>query len=233
MATGKHSFVLYADLIEVIEELSDVDAGQFMKHILRYVNDLNPETENPSVKLAFIPVKQQLKRDLKKWENYIEKQSENGKKGGRPKKPKKAKKPNAFSENPTKPKKADTVTVTVTDTVNANANVRDEETRTREKHPSIEERIEVFKKEVFDYCQDKMIETRIANEFINYWTEPNQSKTKFRAEMEKTFAVPNRIGTWKKIDNERSSGKGVKKSRGSLLLDKMRTDELNNQNLLS
>lgn len=111
--------------------------------------------------------------------------------------------------------------------------VKEKETRTREKSPSIEDRIETFRKEVYEYCRDNMIETRVANEFINYWTEPNQSKKKFRAEMQKTFAIPNRLGTWRKIDNERSSGKGVKKSRGSQLLDKMRQDELNNQNLLS
>lgn len=68
MAENKKSFVLYADYLEIFEELSDEDAGQLVKHLFRYVNDKNPETENPMVKLSFISIKQQLKRDLKKWE---------------------------------------------------------------------------------------------------------------------------------------------------------------------
>lgn len=84
MAENKKSFVLYADYIEIFEELSDVDAGQLIKHILKYVNDESPVTENAMVKVSFIPIKQQLKRDLKKWEDFRLKQAEHGKKGGRP-----------------------------------------------------------------------------------------------------------------------------------------------------
>ncbi len=50
-------------------------AGKFIKHILRYVNDLDPETEDKEVLLSFIPVKQNLKRQLKKWEEIKEKRS--------------------------------------------------------------------------------------------------------------------------------------------------------------
>ena len=104
MAEGKNSFVLYTEYIEIFEELSDEDAGQLAKHLFRYVNDLNPETENPLAKLAFIPIKQQLKRDLKKYESICERNSKNGAKGGRPSKPKK---PTGLSGKTEKPKKAD------------------------------------------------------------------------------------------------------------------------------
>lgn len=36
--------------------------------------------------------------------------------------------------------------------------------------------------------------------FYNYWSEPNQRKTKLRFEMEKTFDIGRRLGKWK--DNE-------------------------------
>ncbi len=112
MAECKNSFVLYNEFIETFETLTDEDAGQLVKHLFRYVNDQNPETENPMVKLAFIPMKQQLKRDLKKYEKYIEKQSLNGAKGGRPAKPKETQKTQPFIE---KPKKAEDVDVDVDD----------------------------------------------------------------------------------------------------------------------
>jgi len=124
MAEGKKSFVLYSDYKDVFSELSDKDAGQLIKHIFKYVNDENPVTENPLVKLSFIPIKNQLKRDLKDWENIREKRSEAGKLGGRPKNQTEAKEANAFSEKQTEAKKA--VTVTVNDTVTDNVKIERE-----------------------------------------------------------------------------------------------------------
>jgi hypothetical protein len=116
MAKDKKSFVAYCDWLESFEELSDEEAGKLVKHLFRYVSDLNPDAPDKLTKMMFIPIKQALKRDLKKYEGYIQKQVENGKKGGRPKKPTKPKKPKPFSENPTEPKKADNVN----DSVNVN-----------------------------------------------------------------------------------------------------------------
>ena len=79
---GKKSFVLYADQREVFEELSDEDAGKLIKHIYAYVNDENPESEDKLIRLAFLPIKTQLKRDLKLWEDKKQVRSEAGKKGG-------------------------------------------------------------------------------------------------------------------------------------------------------
>lgn len=79
MAENKKSFLFYADYLETFEELSDSEAGQLIKHILRYVNDRNPDTDNRVVKIVFGPIKQQLKRDLKAWETERTRKSEGGK----------------------------------------------------------------------------------------------------------------------------------------------------------
>jgi uncharacterized phage protein (TIGR02220 family) len=81
MAKDKKSFILYSDAIHTVEKLSDTDAGQLLKHLLRYVNDQNPTTENPLVEIAFEPIKQQLKRDLVKFNEVKVKRSEAGKAG--------------------------------------------------------------------------------------------------------------------------------------------------------
>ena len=81
MAKDKKSFILYSDLIHTIEKLSDVDAGQLLKHLMRYVNDLNPTTDNALVDIAFEPIKQHLKRDLVKFEDVKVKRSQAGKAG--------------------------------------------------------------------------------------------------------------------------------------------------------
>jgi len=75
MAKDKKSFVLYCDIIHTIEQLSDEQAGHLFKHVLYYVNDLNPETDNVITKIAFEPIKQQLKRDLVRYEKIRERNS--------------------------------------------------------------------------------------------------------------------------------------------------------------
>jgi len=83
MASGKKSFVLYCDLIYTIEKMPNDKAGELFKHILAYVNDLNPTTNDLIIELTFEPIKQQLKRDLEKWETEIKpKRTESGRLGG-------------------------------------------------------------------------------------------------------------------------------------------------------
>ena len=72
MAQGKKSFVLYADLIHTVSKMPNDKAGELFKHILRYVNDEKPETEDLLIQLTFEPIKQQFKRDLTKWEETKE-----------------------------------------------------------------------------------------------------------------------------------------------------------------
>ena len=78
MAEGKNSFILYTDLHHTVKHLSTEQAGELFKIILSYVNDENPEVENPLLKIAFEPIKQQLKRDLKKYSVKIDKKSRAG-----------------------------------------------------------------------------------------------------------------------------------------------------------
>ena len=112
MAKDKKSVLLYCDIIHTVEKMDNETAGEFFKHYLRYINDLNPNTDNMVVDIAFESVKQNLKRDLKKYENICERNALNGSKGGRPKKPKK---PSGLIGNPKEPKKADTDNDTDTD----------------------------------------------------------------------------------------------------------------------
>ena len=81
MAENKKSFLLYCDLLHTVKKLNDEQAGKLFKHVLEYVNDLNPETEDIITDLCFEPIKQNLKRDLQKYEQIREKKREAGKKG--------------------------------------------------------------------------------------------------------------------------------------------------------
>lgn len=116
MAKDKKAFILYCDIIETFKLLSLEDRGKIITWILEYVNDNNPKPLPGLLSAVVEPIKQQLKRDLKKYEARAERSRQNGKKGGRPKNPKE---PDGFSGNLDEPKKPDTVTVTDTDTVSS------------------------------------------------------------------------------------------------------------------
>lgn len=116
MAENKKSIILYVDLIHTFEELSDEEAGRLIKHFLRYVNDLNPEPPDKLIKVVFEPIKQQLKRDLKKWKAIKKKRSDAGKAS--------ADKRQHVLTSVDKPQQTPTnPTVTVNDTVNVNDTV--------------------------------------------------------------------------------------------------------------
>jgi hypothetical protein len=104
MAKEKNSFVLYCDLVHTFRKLSDEQAGKLFKHILEYVNDTNPTLEDALLDIVFEPIKQSLKRDLLKYERTCKRNSENGSKGGRPKKPTETEKTHSVI---LEPKKAD------------------------------------------------------------------------------------------------------------------------------
>jgi hypothetical protein len=69
MATNKKSVLLYCDIIHTVKELTNEEAGKLFKHYLEYINDLNPVSDDRMITLLFEPIKQNLKRDLKKWES--------------------------------------------------------------------------------------------------------------------------------------------------------------------
>lgn len=74
----KNGFILYRDLIHIVRKLPKDKAGEFFLTILEYVNDLNPVVDDFIISLVFEPVKQQLKRDLKKWEKELSNKSKAG-----------------------------------------------------------------------------------------------------------------------------------------------------------
>ena len=192
MAENKQSFILYSDIISTVERLPDDKAGQLFKLILEYVNDRNPTVNDLLLEVAFEPIKLALKRDLKKWENYIEKQRENGKRGGRPKNPsllEETQKTQAFFE---KPKKADSVIVSVIDNVIKN---------------NIEDRKKEFYNSVAFFT--KSYSKELLREFYEYWTEHGEKDKKMRFEKETSFNIERRLNRWQANEskfNNKTSG---------------------------
>ena len=110
MAKDKKTIVIYSDWIATFEQLNDDEAGKLIKHLLRYVNDQNP-TADRLTELLFSQFKNQLKRDLVKWEETKQQRSIAGKKG--------AEKRWQNMANDSKPKQ-DIAKMAVNDNVNVN-----------------------------------------------------------------------------------------------------------------
>ena len=123
MAENKTSFVLYSDQRTLIDLLSNEQAGKLLKHIYAYVNDENPICEDVLINIAFEPIKQQFKRDLKKWERTKESRSKAGLASA---KARKNKQDSTKSTNVKCVQQSSTnSTVNVNDNVNVNVNVND------------------------------------------------------------------------------------------------------------
>lgn len=114
MAKDKKGFILYADQKALFDQLPNDKAGELIKFIFAYVNDENPNTDDIIINLAFTPIKQQLKRDLKKFEETKEKRSEAGKAGA-----------NKRWQNIANDSKRIKAIAKIADNVNVNVNVKD------------------------------------------------------------------------------------------------------------
>ena len=100
---------IYPDFINVVQELDNGARGRLLLAIMQYANGEEPDELTGAERIAFIVLKGQIDRDADAYEANAKKQSENGKKGGRPKKhtafSENPKNPPVFSESHSKPKK--------------------------------------------------------------------------------------------------------------------------------
>ena len=104
----KSSFLIYLDYEEQVNLLTDEQIGQLMRAIIKYEKTREIPQLNGIVKMAFSFIKTQLDRDREKYEARCEKNRENAKKGGRPRKNQKDNlKANGFNENQMDAKKTD------------------------------------------------------------------------------------------------------------------------------
>lgn len=177
MAKDKKGFILYADQKALFDQLPNDKAGELIKFIFAYVNDENPTTDDIIINLAFTPIKQQLKRDLKKFEETKEKRSEAGKAGA-----------NKRWQNIANDSKRIKAIAKIADNVNDNVNVK-------EKVIDINIRKQTFASSLQPYLEKYGKD--FLNEFYLYWTEQSVTNKKLKFELEKTWSLERRLYTWK------------------------------------
>lgn len=123
---AKDSFILYTEQKEVIDKLTDEQAGKLIKAIYEYVETGKMPKLDTMLDLVIIPFKQNIDRNADKYEETKKKRSEAGKLGAEIKKQKQAKQANAKFANSKQANQAvnvnDNVNVNVNDNVNDNNN---------------------------------------------------------------------------------------------------------------
>ena len=78
------SFLLYTEQKEVVDRLSDRDAGRLIKAIYGYAETGKMEAFGDMLDIVIIPFKQTLDRNREKYMKTVEKRREAGRLGGRP-----------------------------------------------------------------------------------------------------------------------------------------------------
>lgn len=107
----KKSFVFYHEWGEILKKMPVEEVGNITLALITYSECGVIPTLSPIADIAFTAFKQTVDRDFEKWESTCQTRAENGRKGGRPKKPNgfldNQNKPNGFLAFSEKPKKAD------------------------------------------------------------------------------------------------------------------------------
>ena len=177
---------LFGDNSATIDLLSDAEAGRLLKALLHYNQGKETQLVGQE-KLVFAMLKAQIDRDAASYQSFIDKQRENGKKGGRPKNP----------ENPT---------LTQTNPKNPSLFEKTQKSQEKEKEEEKEKdkEEEVIKRkrftpptsaEVAQYCRERNNNVN-ADRFIDFysskgWRVGNQPMKDWKAA----------VRTWEHRDN--------------------------------
>lgn len=73
MKQGKNSFIMYADVIEYTEDLTDEQLGQLYRAQLQYANGVEPVVTDPEVKGIWRVIKHQMNINSDKYADKCEK----------------------------------------------------------------------------------------------------------------------------------------------------------------
>ena len=79
---------LFLDYLDAIEPLGDAERGRLFTALMQYARTGEAPQLSGNERFLFPMMRAQIDRDSAEYKDYCEKQAENGKKGGRPKKPK-------------------------------------------------------------------------------------------------------------------------------------------------
>lgn len=169
--------------------------------IIRYVQSGTLSELKPMAKMAFSFIKNEIDYNTKQYEETCKKRSEAGKKGMAVR----YQKENLTNDNKTNKSYQKVTNLTDNEYDNKEKTISNEIVKKKATIvATLTERKESFKLSLEPYLQKYSRE--MINDFYEYWTEENQSRTKMRFEMEKTWDTARRLAMWAKNENKFSNG---------------------------
>ena len=82
MADSKNSFVVYTDIKETLDDLSDSEVAALFRGMVDYQVTGEDPNFSGTLKYIFIPIRQQMDRNNTKWERKKAVRAEAGRQGG-------------------------------------------------------------------------------------------------------------------------------------------------------
>ena len=221
LTMGRESMVIYRSFYEAIKNLPDEIRLAVHDAIMEYgLYGIEPDGLDAVSQSIFTLIKPQIDANNRRYEN--------GKKGGRPRKPQVAENEkesepvvmgNAIDEKPnknqteTKPKPKNNLNETKSKpNVNVNVNDNDKEKnnsnklelqKKKTKEEETLERRNLFYQSLIPFVE--IYGKDMIRNFYDYWSEMNKSKSKMRWESEKTWELSRRLEYWSRRDSNYKS----------------------------
>lgn len=159
---------MYKAFYEPIKVLSLEDKGRLLDAIFEYqISQAEPSPSSP-IYMVFLFFKNQFRLDTIKYNKTVQRNQENGKKGGRPSDSDKPKEPSGLFDNPSEPKKADNDNDNGKDNGKDNGNETDNDINGSKKNKQF---IPPLLSEIETYCKENGYTKSLAEKIYKYYSE--------------------------------------------------------------
>lgn len=204
----RQSFVFHREWRDALSGSPQEVKLEVYEAIIEYATTGTLTDLKPMAMLAFNFIRETIDRDNAAYELILQRNRENGKKGGRPAKPKETQgnpmEPKETQQNPKNPVGFEEKENEEQENLPPTPPIKEKERKEKEDLPplyragtpsqTMEARREKFYTSLIAYTEQ--YGKQMVRDFYNYWTEPNRSLTKMRFEMQPTWSTPHRLATW-------------------------------------
>lgn len=198
------TFLLYAEAAPQIDLLSDEEAGQLFKALFHYVADGEElVTNNRVLAMTFAVFKAQIDRGAEKYEETCRKRTEAINK--------RWERYRSIQENTNEYNSIEKNTNEGNNNPKPNPQNKKESTKKKIDAATAAARLNERKEDFYNSLIPYVTQygKDMVRAFFDYWSEPNKSNSKMRFELERTWDLSRRLGTWASRDNQfnhRSNG---------------------------
>lgn len=200
---SKENFIIQHHQLQKIRKLKQSEKAILFDLLSIWrLDKIEPKDDGSRVFMMFSFLKESIEFSDKQYETICNRNKINGLKGGRPPSNNNPENPVGYlgtQDNPIEPK---ITQKTRSDQIRLDQNRIENKKEKIDKKENIvvplETRVTIFKESLFKFCKKRggEYDEKMVQEFFDYWSEPNKSKTKMRFESQKTWEISRRLAVW-------------------------------------